>query len=44
MSEAVFTARVGRRFQITIPKNVREMLEIHIGDYVEVKVKRRGLR
>jgi len=39
MSECRFVAKVAKRFQITIPKPVRELLNINEGDVLEVSVR-----
>ena len=36
MSECRFIAKIAKRFQITIPKPVREFLELKEGDVIEV--------
>ncbi len=39
MSECRFVAKIAKRFLITIPKPVREVLELREGDVVEVILK-----
>ena len=36
MSECRFVAKIAKRFLITVPKPVREVLELREGDVVEV--------
>jgi AbrB family looped-hinge helix DNA binding protein len=38
-----YTATVQKRFTITIPKGVRELLGIHVGDKLGIKVKDRKI-
>lgn len=40
MAQAV---RVGKRYQIVLPKKVRQRVEIHEGDVLLVEVVRRGI-